>query len=354
MKKGNTLNFYAAANGYGGFRSYFGEIFAPEKYSAIFILKGGPGTGKSSLMKKIAAYFSDKADSVETIYCSSDPASLDGVIIKRADKSVAIIDGTAPHATDPIYPGAIESIVNLGEFWNTDALLSARGDIEKINEKKSEAYRLAYNHLKICGEITASAERLIGDIYVDDEEKIDELSSRATKNEKSEVRLITSYGKHGFGKLDTLEKISDTVYTVVGVYGSEYLFMKNLRAALEARRADAIYCPSALDGNKTDGIYLKEARVAIVTSHGEPCVGENVVDTSKFLNQNMLKNYRGRLEFLWKEREAFLWSAADEFKKASDEHFKLEDIYVSAMCFEEIDKKAEALKQKTAATLDLD
>ena len=34
-------SFFAAANGYSGFRSYFDKIFNPKDYDAIYILKGG-------------------------------------------------------------------------------------------------------------------------------------------------------------------------------------------------------------------------------------------------------------------------------------------------------------------------
>jgi Mrp family chromosome partitioning ATPase len=47
--------FFAAANTEMGFRSLFDEIFAPEKFRRIYILKGGPGTGKSTLMRNLGA-----------------------------------------------------------------------------------------------------------------------------------------------------------------------------------------------------------------------------------------------------------------------------------------------------------
>ena len=47
----HTREFFASANGYTGFRSYFDEIFDSRDYTAIYVLKGGPGTGKSTLLK---------------------------------------------------------------------------------------------------------------------------------------------------------------------------------------------------------------------------------------------------------------------------------------------------------------
>ena len=52
--------YYAAANGFSGFRSNFNEVFNKNSLTHLFILKGGPGTGKSTLMKKLLKHFSEE------------------------------------------------------------------------------------------------------------------------------------------------------------------------------------------------------------------------------------------------------------------------------------------------------
>ena len=100
--------YFAAANTYAGFKSYFPIVFAPKDYERIYILKGGPGSGKSSFIKRFAADLIQKGCKTEEIYCSSDPRSLDGIIIYAEGKKIVIIDGTAPHETDAKLPGAFE------------------------------------------------------------------------------------------------------------------------------------------------------------------------------------------------------------------------------------------------------
>ena len=46
--------FFAGANSADGFFSCFDDLYSPEKGDAFYILKGGPGTGKSTLMKRLA------------------------------------------------------------------------------------------------------------------------------------------------------------------------------------------------------------------------------------------------------------------------------------------------------------
>ena len=55
--------YFLGAMTQNGFSTEFGKIMADKEYFT-FILKGGAGTGKSSLMKKIAAEFEPTEDAV--------------------------------------------------------------------------------------------------------------------------------------------------------------------------------------------------------------------------------------------------------------------------------------------------
>jgi len=351
-KDNSPVSYFAAANGYDGFRSYFGEVFDPESFLDIYILKGGPGTGKSSLMKKCANTLSTKVKSYELIYCSSDPKSLDGVIISTDKGRVAILDGTAPHATDPKIPGAVDKIINLGDYWNEELLKSNREEIEKLTKMKSRAYKMAYGYLSICGRLNSEVKRIIDGLYVGGNEKaLELLDNRNEGSGEKKTRLITSYGKGGFHRLNTLKNISDNTVYVVGAYGSEYKFMAEIKRELDCRNIDYVLCPSPLEKDAIDAIYLPSSKKAIITDYGGALSGEEVIDTSRLLDGRGLTENRGRLESLWHEREVMLWSAADEFARASDHHFALEKIYSTAMDFAEIDKLFDETVKRIAKTL---
>ena len=89
------IKSFLGANTPNGFHSLFGQLYNPYKDSRMYIIKGGPGTGKSSFMKKVAKAASSLALDTEQIFCSSDPDSLDGVIVPQL--GLCIADGTAPH-----------------------------------------------------------------------------------------------------------------------------------------------------------------------------------------------------------------------------------------------------------------
>lgn len=133
-------NYFACANSSRGFYNLFDSNL--QGINRIYILKGGPGTGKSTLMKKIGAYFYDLGYSIEFIHCSSDVTSLDGVIIP--DLSVAIVDGTAPHIIEPKAPGAIEEYVNLGIAWDSDLLIPHKEAILSLKQQIEKCYTETY------------------------------------------------------------------------------------------------------------------------------------------------------------------------------------------------------------------
>ena len=93
-EKGSIKRVFPGGNTAKGFYSYYDQIIGTEA-TRLFIIKGGPGVGKSSFMKKIAQDMTEKGYDVELHQCSSDNGSLDGVVIPAL--KIAMIDGTAPH-----------------------------------------------------------------------------------------------------------------------------------------------------------------------------------------------------------------------------------------------------------------
>ncbi len=89
------IQYFLGANSPTGFNSLYDHLLPSEEARAIFILKGGPGCGKSTLMRKVGALAGEAGLETEYILCSGDPDSLDAIILPTL--AVAIVDGTAPH-----------------------------------------------------------------------------------------------------------------------------------------------------------------------------------------------------------------------------------------------------------------
>lgn len=114
MSETAPIRFFLGSNSPQGFVSRFDQLDYGDPQWHTFYIKGGPGCGKSSFMKRLAAVFENRCPLMEQIPCSSDPDSLDAVIFP--EWKVSIADATAPHALEPKYPGLSESTCPLAIF----------------------------------------------------------------------------------------------------------------------------------------------------------------------------------------------------------------------------------------------
>ena len=145
------IQYFLGANSPRGFYSLYSELLPPETANAIYIIKGGPGCGKSTLMRQVGAQAAQAGETVEYILCSGDPGSLDGVVLPRL--KVALVDGTAPHVIEPKYPGMVEQYVNLGVCYDRVGLQEVREELQNCMVGYKEHSQRAYRCLGAAAEI---------------------------------------------------------------------------------------------------------------------------------------------------------------------------------------------------------
>lgn len=124
-----------------GFISCFDHLMEENALKRKLILKGGPGVGKSTFMRRIHAALCEDGQPSTLYFCSGDPDSLDAVAIPQ--KGLLILDGTAPHVVDPKIPGARDSIINLGEYLNEPAMRPRLPHIKGVMADHSACTRRA-------------------------------------------------------------------------------------------------------------------------------------------------------------------------------------------------------------------
>ena len=148
------VRFFLGANTPGGFVGYIDDLYDAKDGWQAYIIKSGPGTGKSSLMRAVLDKLTDLGQEAEVICCSSDPNSLDGVLFPAM--KMCILDGTAPHVIEPSYWGAVEQIIPLASCMDT-ALLhrQAPAVIAATDANKAMHAR--------CRKFLGAAASLIGD-----------------------------------------------------------------------------------------------------------------------------------------------------------------------------------------------
>jgi hypothetical protein len=328
--------FFAAANTEMGFRSLFDEIFAPEKFRRIYILKGGPGTGKSTLMRNLGAVAEGEGYDVEYICCSSDPDSLDGIIIPGL--FVAVLDGTAPHATDPVYPGAVERIVDLGVALDFDLLEENRDLLIPLIRAKKEAYRSAYRFLSAAGSMEREHDAILRDFYL--REKAEAAVRRLLVGfqckgvGEERRRYISAVCAKGVYRLDTLTERAERVYAVTDKNGLGYLFMDTLYDGLRREGFSIVVCRSPLTDARKEAILLTESNVLFIVSRdGESVRADKIVNSARFADKDKMAEKRKRLRFIERCVAAVLDGAVFCFKDACALHAQAEKIYGTCVDF---------------------
>lgn len=268
---GNIKNYFPGGNTPMGFFSYYEEALNRTSAKRCYLLKGGPGTGKSTLMKKVARYFSGKGENVDYLWCSSDPESLDAVILK--DRKTAIVDGTAPHIMDPKYPGAVDEIVNLGSCWEKTGLCNNRENIIECSKSISDKYEIAYGYLKSAAakqkamHVFVEEKPFVSDAYLNIFETIKTLKKekRMGKNKNMFATAITP-----FGVIDHLNSLASGLNKIfllrvpVGVECNKVIENAGEMLLNAGYNTETYFCPIR-PTDKREHLISEEAGIGIFT-----------------------------------------------------------------------------------------
>ena len=158
--KCGVRSYFIGSNTGSGFRLSPDPGLREDGCGRMIIMKGGPGTGKSTIMK----HFSNRAAAagyfVTEYFCSSDPSSLDAVRAQRGEKSIVVCDGTAPHVTEMKYPGAVSGIKDLSTARDEAQLIPHREEIVLLTEKKKNCFAKAEASFRAAGVISGVAYKI--------------------------------------------------------------------------------------------------------------------------------------------------------------------------------------------------
>ena len=326
--------YFAGANTANGFEGLYSRIADERRMERVYVIKGGPGTGKSTLIRKVIDAAAKEGFPAERYFCGSDPESLDGAVL---DGRIVLLDGTAPHVRDMSYPGVSSSLIDVSKFWDSGILENSRDEIIARCTAKSACWDSAYRWMRAAD--TVDGERLIHTERCFNREKAAAYIGRFLKHlgkpEKeetghTEIRYIRAVTMRGRFYLPTFENLAETVFAVSDMYGCAAPFMELLAGRLALAGYDTIVSRLPVTG-QTDGIFLPSKRIAVVTANPEQ--EHRVIHMSRFVNEDIPEGVRGQMRLAAKVEESCITEALACLSRAADEHFALEEIYRQAMDF---------------------
>lgn len=348
-------HYFPGGNTPQGFIGHFNHIMPTSKLRRQIVLKGGPGVGKSTFMRRITALCENLTPKAEMFHCASDPDSLDAVSFPEA--GVCILDGTAPHIVDPKLPGAADGILNLGEYLDEPALEKQRPSIEAIQTQSSARYHQAFCCLRACAALEDDTALTYRNMV--DEKQLnlvaldlianylcEPLNGIHAQSDKARTLFLTAYTPQGFVNL--LERNPTArVVQIRAPWGADVSALLDalLTRALLSNRKPIRFC-NPLFPERTAHIYLPESNLYFTTH--EFANSEQTIDLTRIYDPVMLRResdliLRRRVTFESIER-----SACEALREAKSLHDELENLYVEHMDFsgwqESFDKVAKKIK----------
>ncbi len=345
-------SYFLGSSGKNGFFSCFSQLTPKIEGQYTYIIKGGPGTGKSSMMRKIADEIEKRDIECERIFCSSDPNSLDGIIFPSLRVSIA--DGTSPHTMDPDYPGATGEIINLGDCWDKQKLFEKRKEIIELTDKNKTCHKRSRRFIESAFSIFGDGEKICADFL--DEEKLMRYAGRVAnryfkkpsgKIGLEKTRMLDAITPKGYYFLnETVCELCDQIIVFEDDFGvASSKIIEELRSYALASGFSVISSPSVSNHKAIRHIIIKELSLGFFTADRLCELGiipTKSVSLRRFYSSDGLSAHRARLAFSRKAANELLDEAVCALKMAKDIHDDLEEIYINAMDF-----------KKTAAIADM-
>ncbi len=360
MPRGKMKKVFPGSNSAYGFYSFYDQIISDDA-ARIFVIKGGPGVGKSTFMNNIAQELLKLGFDVEFHCCSADTDSIDGIMIPSLN--IACIDGTAPHVVDPKNPGAVDEIVHLGDFWNEAGMIAHRDSILKANREISRLYRRAYRYLAAAKLFIDEIEDYYRENNALDTAGLDKLALQVTNdifngsvNEligKQRERHLFATAITPDGPVSYLETIVEPEYHRYIISGDDGTGKNELIARIEDAAimrgfyVEVYHC--ALDPHKVDHVIIPQLGVAVlnsVTPHIlEPQGDDKVIETDLYVKYpgSRLEKERDLARRLYQDT---FDAAIGFFNQAHEVHDELEAYYIPNMRFGEINRLGQSVLEK--------
>jgi hypothetical protein len=307
-------------------------------------------------MRRISDEATARGLDVEFHHCSSDPASLDGLVVPGV--GAALLDGTKPHIYDPKFPGVVDEIINLGEYLDAAGLREHSQEIQAASIEGSRRFRSAYRYLRAARQIYENLEEKIKEIQ--DWGWVNQESDRLCKEILGDVPVARKPGRqrHLFVSALTPEGPITHAASLIGPStqvvilkgqpgtGKSTILGKLAAAAAERGYGVEVY-HNPVEPAKLQHVLIPQLDVLAASSTELfPFTIERecpIIDLDCGLDLNRLDSYQRELEIDDRTFHQLLETAVSLIAKAREGHRELEKYYEPNIDFAGLDRLAERL-----------
>lgn len=333
---------FASSHTSQGFCTFIPELI--QGLERVYILKGAPGTGKSTFIRMIGEIMAELGFETEFWISAFDAVTPDGVYLPQLNR--AVINGSLPESIDPRYPGVREILINLGDFCDAAELETYRQEIVVLVDEILSSREQVYKALKEAGRVKAEIRRLNAQFI--DMEKLGQL----TRQMSSEILENQPGEKHYFAGVLTSEGFVDYVHNLSQACQQRYIFtgpagsgksMVISEVARQAREQGYFleYYHCGLEADSLAMVIIRNLQIALIEAREAEipaCPWDRVVDLGCCMEEAGNGKMKEGKSMQQRNLESLLLAAQQQLEKSAQHNKALKKIYASTMDFTRLDQ----------------
>ncbi|MGE5629482.1 MAG: hypothetical protein ACM3TR_00120 [Caulobacteraceae bacterium] len=248
---------------------------------------------------------------------------------------------------DPKNPGAVDEIINLGEYWNEEGLVKDRESIVNFNKEIKGLFNSAYRYLASAKEMQDDIENIVSGAV--DAAKLNRMLI-STKNELVDgIEILDKVGKtrHLFDSAITPDGLVDYIETIIdGNYACYYLngapgtgsteLLSYLAGEYNLKGYDVELYHQPLNPERLQTLVVDSLKVAVTVNPKLEHKAYKIIDLNGNMNADKLESKTGMLANDKKMQDDMLAEAVKRIQMAKKEHDEMEKSYIASMNFDAI------------------
>ncbi len=268
---------------------------------------------------------------------------------------VMCVYDTVTHVIDPKFPGAVDEIIHLGEYWNEEALKENRAEIVASTEHNGKIYKRVYKFLAAAKIIHDDIEWIYQEATnpLKTKEELSQFIKKIIKGTKKQEKLPLERHLFGsaytyFGHIHHRETYLDDMKKIYCIKGSS---VNNKSKALQEisnqylnKGYDVDFYHEPLVPERLESVVIPELSIAVTSFEYEKA--KKTIDLDEFLNSKILTQYVKELEISKSYFAELMDQVYENLKKTKKNHDYMETFYTPNIRFNEINVVIEALLMK--------
>lgn len=272
---------------------------------------------------------------------------------------------TTLHIVDPKNPGAVDEIINLGEYWKEEGIRRFKNEILTLNKEVGRLFNKAYGYL-------AQARILLDEVetYYVDSKSLDITGLNALA--KGLETLLLNYSKtkmtaserHIFASgitpdgpvnyLETIFSSLDQRYILRGPSGSgKATIVKKLfdAAICKGISVEAFHC--SLRPEEIEHLVFPDLKIGVITGSTpheyRAAPGDIILNTDEFVYFSKLRPHEEDIAEAGRRYDEAFNRAVSFINRAKQAHDELEKYYIPHMKFDRVDACRKRLVERIIA-----